>query len=78
MLDELNALKYKDLDWNEKLANFFSHKIIALKCKLGLGITEAEELHKPIRCKFKRQRVMVFNIDDIWSADLDTLKQTLS
>jgi hypothetical protein len=24
MLDELNALKYKDLDWNEKLAKFFT------------------------------------------------------
>ena len=29
----------------------------------------AEELHKPIRRKFKRCRVLVYGIDRIWAAD---------
>ena len=41
-----------------------------------MGIEDATKLHKPIRRKFKRRRVMVFNIDDIWSADLDTSKES--
>ena len=32
--------------------------------------TLAEELHKPIRRKFKRRRVLVTGIDKIWAADL--------
>ena len=36
------------------------------KLKKGL----AEELHKPIRRKFKRRRVLVNGIDRIWAADL--------
>ena len=30
----------------------------------------AEELHKPVRRKFKRRRVLVTGIDKIWAADL--------
>ena len=30
----------------------------------------AEELHKPIRKKFKKRRVLVNGIDKIWAADL--------
>ena len=30
----------------------------------------AEELHKPVRRKFKRRRVLVYGIDKIWAADL--------
>ena len=30
----------------------------------------AEELHKPIRIKFKKRRVLVNGIDKIWAADL--------
>ena len=30
----------------------------------------AEELHKPIRRKFKKGRVLVNGIDRIWAADL--------
>ena len=74
MLDELNALNDSDLNWNEWFAKRFTKGIIGLKYKLGLGLPEdiqlAEELHKPIRSKFKRRRVLVFNVDDIWSADL--------
>ena len=32
--------------------------------------TLAEELHKPIRRKFKKRRVLVSGIDKIWAADL--------
>ena len=32
--------------------------------------TLAEELHKPIRRKFKKRRVLVGGIDRIWAADL--------
>jgi len=34
----------------------------------------AEELLKPIRHRFKRQQVFVYNIDDIWSADLKDMQ----
>ena len=30
----------------------------------------AEELHKPIKRKFTKRKVLVNGIDDIWSADL--------
>ena len=38
-----------------------------------MGVTKkglAEELHKLIRRKFKRRRVLVNGIDKIWAADL--------
>ena len=54
----------------EKLDYAVVKPVIWLKHKLGFGLEEAEELHRPIRHKFKRRRVFVFNIDDIWSADL--------
>ena len=34
----------------------------------------AEELHKPIRRKFKKRRVLVSGIDEIWAADLADMK----
>lgn len=72
MLDNLNQLHNKELTWNEFIAKILTKSIIGLKYKLGLGL--AEELHKPIRHKFKRRRVFVFNIDDIWSADLKDMQ----
>ena len=36
--------------------------------------TLAEELHKPVRRKFKRRRVLVSGIDKIWAADLADMK----
>ena len=74
MLNELNELNNKELNWNEFLAKYFTKGIIGVKYKLGLGFDEAEELHKPIRHKFNRRRVFVFNIDDIWSADLKDMQ----
>jgi hypothetical protein len=72
MLDELKNLTNKDLNWNEYFAKKFTQGVIGLKYKLGFGL--AEELHKPIRHKFKKRRVFVFNIDDIWSADLKDMQ----
>ena len=83
MVDELSNLKNKDLTWNEFFAKYFTKGIIGLKYKLGLGFQDdgtiiAEELHKPVKRKFKRRRVMVYTIDDIWSADLTNSFQSLS
>jgi transposase InsO family protein len=74
MLNELDAIKTKGI--REKLDYAIVKPIIWMKHKLGLGIDpgEAEELLKPIRTKFKRRRVFVFNIDDIWSADLKDMQ----
>ena len=73
---ELSVKWYKNT-WqkiNKYLAKYFTKGIIGVKYKLGLGFDEAEELHKPIRHKFKRRRVFMFNIDDIWSADLKDMQ----
>ena len=49
--------------------------------RLGWGIQWtnefADELHKPIRRKFKKRIVLVKNEDDIWAADLVEM-QTLA
>ena len=49
MINELNELNNKELNWNVLLAKYFTKGIIGVKYKLGLGFDEAEELHKPIR-----------------------------
>ena len=70
MLDNLNKIKFKN--FRERIDYALVKPLIWLKYKLGLGLNEqlAIELHKPIRHKFKRRRVFVYNVDDIWSADL--------
>jgi len=75
MLDRLNKMKTKNI--REKLDYAIVKPVMWTKYKLGLGVEEnsiAEELHKPIRHKFKRRRVFVFNIDDIWSADIKDMQ----
>lgn len=74
MLDELKALKTKGI--REKIDYAVVKPVIWLKYKLGLGLDPllAEELLKPIRHKFKRRRVFVYNIDDIWSADIKDMQ----
>ena len=50
--------------------------LIRTKARFGWGIdkkkvsTLAEELHKPVRRKFEKRRVLVNGIDKIWAADL--------
>jgi hypothetical protein len=49
------------------------YKFFEKKIQLGQGKWNeilANELHKPVRRSFKRCRVIVNSIDDIWSADL--------
>ena len=54
--------------------------LIGTKARFGWGVGEkkvsilAEELHKPVRRKFKRRRVLVSGIDKIWAADLADMK----
>lgn len=73
MLNNLSNMKTRN--FREKVDYALVKPIIWTKYKLGLGIEE--ELHKPIRHKFKRRRVFVYHVDDIWSADLMD-KQKLS
>jgi hypothetical protein len=70
MLDELDRLKNKDLSWQEWFAKYFTKPITGLKYKLGLGFTEAQELHKRVVRKFKRRRVITFNVNSIWASVL--------
>lgn len=73
MLNRLNAVRTRGV--REKVDYALVKPVIWLKYKLGLGLsTEASELHTPIRRKFKRRRVFVYNIDDIWSADLKDMQ----
>ena len=55
--------------------------LIGTKKRFGWGVDRkkkvsllAEELHKPVRRKFKRCRVLVSGIDKIWAADLADMK----
>jgi IS30 family transposase len=72
MLTNLDNVKTKGI--REKIDYAIVKPVIWAKYKFGLGIEDnlqlAEDLHKPIIKKFKRRRVMVYNIDDIWSGDL--------
>lgn len=75
MLSQLKTIKTKGV--REKIDYALVKPVIWLKYKLGLGLNacaEASELHAPIRRKFKRRRVFVYNIDDIWSADLKDMQ----
>ena len=59
----------------EKLDRRLVRSLIGTKRRLGLGVSRwsdelAEELHKPVRKKFKRRRVYVKGVDAIWAADL--------
>lgn len=73
MLSNLSSVKTKGI--REKIDYGIVKPVIWLKYKLGLGLEKAEELHAPIRRKFKRRRVFVFSIDDIWAADLKDMQQ---
>ena len=79
MLGKLSSSESKT--FGEKIAKILIVKpIIGTKYRLGLGKKKkkknswkeklADELHKPIKRKFPRRSVIVFNKDEIWSADL--------
>ena len=73
MLKELDEMKPNGL--REKFDRRLVRSLIGTKRRLGLGVSTwsdelAEELHKPVRKKFKRRRVYVKGVDAIWAADL--------
>ena len=70
MLKELEEIYNPSL--RERLDKSIVSKLIGTKVKFGMGVKKdrAEELHKPLRRKFKRRRVLVNGIDKIWAADL--------
>ena len=80
MLDKLDTVKTKGI--RQKIDYAVVKPIIWSKYRLGaslsrsrgLGADIATELHKPIRHKFKKRRVVVLNIDSIWSADLKDMQ----
>ena len=76
MLEELGNIKPKN--WRESIDKRAIGTIMSTKSKLGLGIkwtdSLAEELHKPIRKKFKKRFVFVKKANDIWAADLIDLR----
>ena len=71
MLKELKGIYNPTL--RERLDKSIVSKLIGTKVKFGMGVKKkslAEELHKPVRRKFKKRRVLVNGIDKIWAADL--------
>ena len=75
MLKELEGIYNPTI--KEKMERGLVSFLIGTKARFGWGVggkkkvsTLAEELHKPVRRKFKRRRVLVNGIDKIWAADL--------
>ena len=73
MLIELDLLEPKSI--REKIDRSLVKRAISTKKRLGWGLIEwsnelADELHKPIRKKFKKRIVFAKQVDDIWAADL--------
>ena len=75
MLKELEGIYNPTI--REKMERGLVSSLIGTKARFGWGVggkkkvsTFAEELHKPVRRKFKRRRVLVNGIDKIWAADL--------
>ena len=72
MLQELDVLEPNGI--RENIDRKLVRTIIGAKRKLGWGIKWsnelADELHKPIRKKFKKRRVFASDTDAIWTADL--------
>ena len=71
MLQELEGIYNPSL--RKRLDKSIVSKLIGTKVKFGMGVEkkdQAEELHKPIKRKFKKRRVLVNGIDKIWAADL--------
>ena len=71
MLKEFEGIYNPSL--RERLDKSIMSKLIGTKVKFGMGVKKksiAEELHKPVRRKFKKHRVLVNVIDRIWAADV--------
>ena len=68
MLKELEGIYNPSL--RERLDKSIVSKLIGTKVKFGMGKSVAKELHKPIKRKFKKRRVLVNGTDKLWAADL--------
>ena len=74
MLKELKGIYNPTI--RERMERGLVSSLIGTKARFGWGLNKkkasllAEELHKPIRRKFKKRRVLVNGIDKIWAADL--------
>ena len=74
MLKELKGIYNPSI--REKMERGLVSTLIGTKARFGMGVREkkastlAEELHKPVRKKFEKRRVLVNGIDKIWAADL--------
>lgn len=72
MLKELKSMI--PVNKREKIDKIIVQSMIGTKRRLGMGIEWsdelANELHKPIKRKFKKRRVYAKGVDDIWTADL--------
>ena len=81
MLQEMKDIYNPTL--RERMERGLVSTLIGTKKRFGWGVTTgtgyfkkkkfsvlAEELHKPVKRKFKKRRVLVNGIDKIWAADL--------
>ena len=80
MLEEMKNIYNTTL--RERMERGLVSTLIGTKKRFGWGVTTgtgyikkkismlAEELHKPVKRKFKKRRVFVNGIDKIWAADL--------
>ena len=69
MLAELNAPRGRRENVDRRLVR----GIIGLNHRLGMGIWNSQlldELHKPVRKRFRKRSVFAKQVDDIWTADL--------
>ena len=78
MLKELKGIYNPTI--KEKMERGLVSSLIGTKARFGWGLHEkkvsvlAEELHKPVKRKFERRRVLINGIDKIWAADLADMK----
>ena len=85
MLKEMKDIYNTTL--RERMERGLVSTLIGTKKRFGWGVTTgtgyikkkkfsvlAEELHKPVKRKFNKRRVMVNGIDKIWAADLADMK----
>ena len=78
MLSELSGIY--NPSFKERMERGLVSTLIGTKKRFGWGVGKkkvsllAEELHKPIRRKFNKRRVLVSGVDKIWAADLADMK----
>ena len=73
MLEKLDILRPKN--WRESVDRKIVQGVIGTKKRMGWGLIQwsnelADELHKPIRHKFQKRKVVASTVDAIWTSDL--------